>query len=349
MFLFSFCNGVQKANMPSTISLSDVHVTEKSRSPMSSMVLQRCVAVHDEISEDMTWLTPPKDIQILIQYGSAPETFRLIVKPMHAVAKVKALIHRGQGVSPRQQILVMGGKKLEDHKSLEEAGVEDGALLTLLTPELEVFDLPGVPLQLLPQRVALPNAKDAPGILAAKLRTCDLRISTRCVNPFVGQATVITHIPSGSELLLFGRAEQDSDAMCSESGAIFACFQRWESSIRTNRVLAKRELSLRTDLCIAADPNGGSFVKLSRQGDLLLNAISDGPGKDIFSGMRLQVLDMTDSDWVLVDDFNGAQGWLRREHLIGLGVPMLSWAAPEVVLDDQCVNSDYSPVLVQSM
>jgi len=97
------------------------------------------------------------------------------------------------------------------------------------------------------------------------------------------------------------------------------------------------------------DEFGGSFVKLSRQGDLLRNAIADGPGKDIFCGMRLQVLDTSDTDWVLVDDLNGVQGWLLRDNIQGLGVPMLSWAAPEVVLEDQCVNNDYQPILAPSM
>jgi len=194
-------------------------------------------------------------------------------------------------------------------------------------------------------------------VCTSQLRTDDLTISMNdsrwssnsSMSTLSTQSSMtITYAPSGSELPVSGRTdtEMDSDAVSHEKDGVFVYFQRLalrgsNALSRTNLVKAKRKIALRTDMGIAKDPAGGNFVRLIEHRDL-----PSGPGKDIFSGMRLQVLDTSDAELVLVDDLNGNQGWLPREHLEGLGAAMLNWAGPEIVLDDKCLNGDYFPILV---
>jgi len=76
-------------------------------------------------------------LQILVKRLTDKEPLKFEVKGQDTVADLKSLIQEHLGLPPPEQKLLMGRKLLqEDTKAVEEYGVQDGTLLTLLVVEV---------------------------------------------------------------------------------------------------------------------------------------------------------------------------------------------------------------------
>lgn len=78
-----------------------------------------------------------QELQILVRRLTDKEPLKLEVKGQDTVADVKSLIQERLGVQPQEQKLLIGRMALqEDTKAVEEYGVKEGTLLTLLVVEV---------------------------------------------------------------------------------------------------------------------------------------------------------------------------------------------------------------------
>jgi len=78
-----------------------------------------------------------QELQILVRRLTDKEPLKLDVKGQDTVADLKSFIQEHLGVPPQEQKMLIGRKPLqEDTKAVEEYGVKDGTLLTLLVVEV---------------------------------------------------------------------------------------------------------------------------------------------------------------------------------------------------------------------
>lgn len=96
----------------------------------------------------------------------------------------------------------------------------------------------------------------------------------------------------------------------------------------TKRMLMKRRIRLRSDLVVAHEADDGMWVDF----------FNDGPGpparpRNIFSGMRLEVLEAT-ADWLHARADVEGDGWVQSKDVQGLGHYTLAWDGEEILVEE---------------
>merc|ERR1712232_721340 len=101
---------------------------------------------------------------------------------------------------------------------------------------------------------------------------------------------------------------------------------------------AKRALRMRSDIVIAKEAAGGMFVKLFPEKGAL-----HSDGCSVFSGMRMEILNISDAAWLKVRCQKG-DGWVRRPDVVGLGECSLDWAGEEDIISSSVLDQRLQPL-----
>eukprot|EP00928_Gymnodinium_smaydae_P040659 TRINITY_DN27556_c0_g4_i1.p1 TRINITY_DN27556_c0_g4~~TRINITY_DN27556_c0_g4_i1.p1 ORF type:complete len:384 (-),score=64.73 TRINITY_DN27556_c0_g4_i1:155-1306(-) len=244
----------------------------------------------------------------------------------------RAVAETSRQVHPFDLLLPVGACILRDDLALDEAGLVDGVSVHLMRRSLRAADLSG-----------LGYTEHGLGCLK------------------------IVYLLSGAELLLRGaRAGSDKyhSSMCCEvfreppiwaedrGGAVLAHYCKTVMSYsaaesRTTYVRARRAVRLRMDLATLRASGGGMWVRL-----LPRKTSASSEGRDLFSGMRVEVLDDSEPDLLRVRcaaagaraEEEAEDGWVRRLDVAGLGDCALAWDGPEEILEENTVDQTYQPV-----
>lgn len=129
-------------------------------------------------------------------------------------------------------------------------------------------------------------------------------------------------------------AEDTDDGVFIHYSKVKGEFRNGESL--TKHLKAKRQIRLRSDMVIAEQADGSMWVDLKSD--------TDGRIRNIFSGMRLQVLS-SDEEMLHVRTDQQGDGWVRRQDVTGLGKYCLDWAGYEVVTTEEQVDQRAAPPL----
>ena len=68
----------------------------------------------------------------MFSHFQSGRTLTLRVAATHSIALVKALVFRRAGFPTDQQRLIFGSRQLEDHRTLADYGIQEGAVLHLV-------------------------------------------------------------------------------------------------------------------------------------------------------------------------------------------------------------------------
>merc|ERR1712008_286747 len=99
-------------------------------------------------------------------------------------------------------------------------------------------------------------------------------------------------------------AADDGDDVCVFYQKTVGRFSVDESA--TTRLKAKRKLRMRSDVATAQKANGGMWVRFVFDKDSPC-----GANANTFSGMRLEVLDASDPEWLHVRCHSEGDGWVQ--------------------------------------
>jgi len=132
-------------------------------------------------------------------------------------------------------------------------------------------------------------------------------------------------------------AEDTDDGVFVHYNKVRGEFRNGESI--TKLMKARRRVRLRSDMVIAEQADGLMWVDFKNDKDA-----PDSQIRNLFSGMRLQVLD-SDEETLFVRTDREGDGWVRRIDVKGLGGYCLDWATQEVVMEEEQVDQRAAPNL----
>jgi len=183
-------------------------------------------------------------------------------------------------------------------------------------------------------------------LMRRNLRASDLTVSSYGEGGL--GCLVVTYQPSGAELRMRGARcgddkyngimscevyrepawlEDEEDGVLLYYQKTIGQFSAHESL--TTHVKARRLLGLRSDVVTARDSEGGMWVTFKSEKTAPYKF-----GSDVFSGMRLNILDASDKDWLFArSPSKRGDGWVKKKDVAGLGECTLEWAGPESVLE----------------
>eukprot|EP00747_Dinoflagellata_sp_TGD_P192603 gnl/TRDRNA2_/TRDRNA2_57686_c0_seq1.p1 gnl/TRDRNA2_/TRDRNA2_57686_c0~~gnl/TRDRNA2_/TRDRNA2_57686_c0_seq1.p1 ORF type:complete len:372 (-),score=29.57 gnl/TRDRNA2_/TRDRNA2_57686_c0_seq1:434-1549(-) len=305
------------------------------------------------------------EFQVSVSLALNGEHLCVVQRP--AVDLVGSLFRAVTSVAPQASAfdLLLGDQILSPSYTLLEAGLYDGAVVRLLRRKLKAAD---VTVAQYSENclgslcfVYIPSGAELRlrGARAGADRCGETRLSMFCelyvdgwladeadevfayysktINESTYEGSVTTRVTAKRPL----RIRSDTATAKQAEGSMWVTLHAHKTASDEPRVTAKRPLRIRSDTATAKQAEGSMWVTLHAH-----KTASDEPDQDIFSGMRLEILDASSKEWLHVKTPSHGSGWVRRRDVVGVGEWSLDWAGPETVIDEYMAPQTAIPVYV---